>query len=292
MKALLCVGISASGKTTFTEEFVKQRPWFVNINRDDIRFERLCNGERGWGKYKFNRKNEAKVSEFVSEKLAYAVHNEKSVVISDTNLNPKHREALINRLEEYGYEVEIKTFPVTLEEAWKRDAQRVNGVGQAVIYRQWQQWNEYIDRAKYLPSSDLPKCVIVDVDGTVAKMEGRGPFDWSRVDQDLPIHEVMDIVDGLHHQGYKIIFLSGRDGVCYEDTKQWLQNYFSFDILLYTRTEGDMRKDTVIKEELFWEHIADDHDVAMAIDDRSCMLRLWLDLGIKTISVGNPYVEF
>ena len=44
MKAILTIGVSASGKTTWAEQFVKENEWWVNINRDDIRFTIL--GER------------------------------------------------------------------------------------------------------------------------------------------------------------------------------------------------------------------------------------------------------
>ena len=52
MKAIVTVGVSASGKTTFAESFLQEgdnRTSWVNINRDDIRWELL--GVKDWGKW-------------------------------------------------------------------------------------------------------------------------------------------------------------------------------------------------------------------------------------------------
>jgi len=61
---------------------------------------------------------------------------------------------------------------------------------------------------------------------------------------------------------------------------------------LFMRAADDMRKDTVVKEELFWQNIAPNYNVLFAIDDRPCVVRLWQKLGIKTFAVGNPWIEF
>lgn len=53
-QAILTVGISSSGKTTWAEKFVFENPSWVNINRDDVRFTLFTNGVRDWGKYKFS----------------------------------------------------------------------------------------------------------------------------------------------------------------------------------------------------------------------------------------------
>lgn len=49
MKAIITVGISGSGKTTWAE----QQEGFININRDDIRFDYFCGGVRDWKLYSF-----------------------------------------------------------------------------------------------------------------------------------------------------------------------------------------------------------------------------------------------
>lgn len=288
MKGYITVGIPASGKTTWAAQLIA-----VDINRDWIRFNVVCPGA-DWSTYKFNRKREDEVTEIQQKMLNEAYFNEKDVVISDTNLNEKTRNKWVETLENFGYEVEIVEFPITLEEAYKRDRLRPNGVGEAVIYSMYQKWLEYKGRKTYTPNESLPKAVVFDVDGTLADMAGkRGPFDWNKVDQDEPKQFVVEMAQQYSKLGYVIIVLSGRDSVCVDKTHKWLvDNGVSFEHL-YMRSMNDRRKDSEIKEELFWEHIADNYNVIACVDDRPQMIRLWHELKIpNVISVANPYVEF
>lgn len=149
-EAIVTVGISASGKTTWAESFTQYHEvgdW-VNINRDDIRFNTFCRGVRDWNLYKWKRSKENRVTEIYNQMIDEAYKEGLNIVCSDTNLNGKYRDRLISRLEDLGYDVRIKEFPVTLEEAWKRDARRNNGVGHEAIYKQWQRWLDYKGRKK------------------------------------------------------------------------------------------------------------------------------------------------
>lgn len=290
LKAIITVGVSASGKTTFANSLVEQG--WVDCNRDWIRFNVVAPGT-DWRTYKFTNKRERDVTQVQEEMVMDAFSKEKNVIISDTNLNPAIREKWINLLKEIGYDAEIKDFPITLEEAYKRDQFRANGVGRDIIYQQYKKWLEYTGRKTYTPNKDTPKAILLDIDGTVAKMESRGPFEWDKVGTDLPKQFIIDIAKGLDSQGYTILALSGRDGVCCEETKQWLAENEVPHFYLFMREEGDTRKDTIIKEEIFWDLIADHWNVVGVLDDRPCVLRMWRELGIENvIAVADPYVEF
>lgn len=295
MKAIVCVGTSASGKSTFAESLVKSDATWREINRDSVRFDIILNHERDWSKYKFNKTNEQRVTEICNSLIEHNAHVGYNIIVSDTNLNARYRDALVNKLEGFGYEVEIKVFDVDLEEAYRRDKLRPNSVGCEVILKQWLQYQEYKRFKKYEPYDIfLPVCAVIDIDGTVADSKGiRSSFDWEKVDQDKPIQEVMDIVDGLYLRGYKIVFLSGRDGSCFDKTKKWLEIYFNFPIELHMRQAGDTRKDHTIKSELFWKHVAPNYLCKMVIDDRKQVIEnLWEPLGIKVIDVGHLYERF
>lgn len=292
MKAIITVGISASGKTTFANKLVDSGEW-VDVNRDWIRFNMVSPG-KDWSNYKFDPKKENEVTKIQEMMVSEAFFNDKNVIISDTNLNPKTLEKWKKVLSDLCYDVEVKEFPVSFEEAVKRDNLRPNGVGKDVIYAQWQKWLEYKGRPTYQPS-DKQKVVIVDIDGTVAHMNGRNAFDWSRVDEDTADTVVIKTVEGLICSGAasKIVFISGRDSICREKTKSWIDKHFQMDYDLFMRNEGDMRKDFVVKEEMFWEHIQPKYDVVAVFDDRPSVVRLWYELKIpKVFCVGNPWVEF
>ena len=89
---ILTVGASCSGKTTWTEQFIEDHygkqytgeDW-VNLNRDDIRFNEFCNGVRDWTKYKFTKANENKVTEIIDGIAQEAVKDDFNIIVSDTN---------------------------------------------------------------------------------------------------------------------------------------------------------------------------------------------------------------
>lgn len=144
-KAIVTVGVSASGKTTFAESFLQDGDnstnW-VNINRDDIRWELL--GVKDWSKWSWKREKE--VTSIHRASLAKAAYEGKNVIISDTNLHPKFRNDLLECLHSLGYtSVTQKVFTVSFEEACKRDTVRLNGVGYSVIAKQMEQMNKYME---------------------------------------------------------------------------------------------------------------------------------------------------
>lgn len=287
MKAVITVGISASGKTYWASQ---QKA--VDVNRDWIRFNVIAPGS-DWGSYKFNKAKENEVTK-IQEQMVMDAHSKgQDVIISDTNLNPNTRSKWETLLTELGYDVEIKEFPITLEQAYKRDSLRSNGVGLLVIYSQYQKWLEYKGRKTYVPDESKPKAILFDIDGTLAQMEGRSPFAWDKVGTDSVKEIIKAMAIGYDRQGYLIICVSGRDGVCYDETQLWLHRNEIPHWYLFMREEGDMRKDTIIKEEIFWNKIANDYNVVGVVDDRPSVVRMWHELKIpNVICVGNPWVEF
>ena len=293
MKAFLTVGISASGKSTWARERANSHA-SCDINRDWIRFN-IVAPDATWATYKFTKAREKEVTRIQEEMIMAAWGMGQDVTISDTNLSPKVRARITKLLTDIGYEVELKAFPVTFEEAYKRDNLRANGVGKDILYTQWLAWNEFIGRKTYIPDITLPKAVIFDIDGTLADMAGkRGPFEWSKVGGDEVRPMITAMADNYYFdQDYAMIVLSGRDSVCYKETHDWLVRNDIFFDKLYMRAEGDMRKDSEIKEELFWTHLADKYNIVACVDDRPQMIRLWHELKIpNVIAVANPYIEF
>jgi hypothetical protein len=125
-------------------------------------------------------------------------------------------------------------------------------------------------------------------------MDGkRGAFEWSRVGEDSVDNSVKLVVDLISaNTGIKVILLSGRDGVCKPETIQWLEDNGIWYWELHMRTPNDQRKDTIVKEEMFWGFIANNYNVQFVIDDRPAVCRMWRELGLKTFQAGDPHVEF
>lgn len=296
MKAILTVGISASGKSTWADNYVADNQNTIKIERDSIRKD-MCAIRKNIPQDKFQWKDwvwkwENEVTEYVNTLLSMAHTEGKDVIISDTNLNKKYREDLISKLVGMGYKVEIKEFPIKLEEAWKRDVSRPVSVGKDVIYKQYQQWLEYKGIEKYEHVCGLPKAIIVDIDGTLAHMDGkRSPFEYDKVGQDSVDGAVRLLVNHLSTVSQVFIF-SGREETCYNQTLSWLyDNDIYFDALVM-RKEGDHRCDTIVKKEMFDEHIKGEYNVLMVVDDRPKVCRMWREFGLKVFQVGDPHIEF
>jgi predicted kinase len=290
MRAIITIGISSSGKTTWAKEYAIVNRKTIITNRDDLRFS--LTGATSWKNYRFDKHIEKSITELQRITIEQAFHNKCDIIVADTNLNPVYREQLITSLKSFGFAIEIKEFPISFEEACKRDSLRTNGVGRDVIYKQYQRWLEYSKRIVYVPNTSLPKAILVDVDGTLAKMGDRGAFEWSKVGVDTIRPIVVQMVKAFE-KTHKVIVLSGRDSICRNETIDWLLDTgLKFD-LVFMRKEGDMRKDTIIKEEIFWQEVAPFYNVEAVFDDRPSVVRMWHELKIPNIfSCADPNIEF
>lgn len=282
MKVIFYVGLPASGKTTTAKEFVFRNQNFVRINRDELRHMR--------GAY-WIPKQEDFITSLEIHGIQSALNHNLNVLVDSTNLNTAHVSKLKSSAKAIvpGVEFEEMYFDTSPEECVKRDSKRTNPVGADVI---WGMYNKYVNPPlNYVEDPTLPHCCIIDIDGTLAEIvNGRSPFDWSRVGEDAVQHHVKMIVN-LYAQkkspDNNVILFSGRGGLCAEITSDWLiKNEVSFH-KLYMRKAGDNRKDSVVKREMFENHIRGKYFVDFVIDDRPQVLRMWVSLGLKVIS-NNP----
>ena len=53
------------------------------------------------------------------------------------------------------------------------------------------------------------------------------------------------------------------------------------------RKEGDNRPDEVVKEEIFNENIRGNYSVRFVLDDRSKVVDMWRQLGLKCLQVAE-----
>jgi predicted kinase len=281
-------GLPASGKSTFARELLRKHPGaYKRINRDDLR-AMLDDSHH-------NKDNERFALEVRDMLILVALRNGKHVIVDDTNLNPRHEPHIRGLVQTYCREtgeevsVRVKFFEVGLEEAIARDMKRPRPVGERVIR---QIYEKYLAPPVVPLQQDetLPKAILVDIDGTIAQMGKRSPFDWEKVHLDTPKWHVIGLVKGLRLAGYRIIFMSGRDEVCYPITWQWIADHFGWqepeDFLLFMRTHQDQRKDSIIKRELFDGHVRGKFFVEAVIDDRNQVVDMWRrELGLTCLQV-------
>lgn len=78
--------------------------------------------------------------------------------------------------------------------------------------------------------------IIVDIDGTIAKNNGRGWYDWNRVDEDSPIYDNIDLIlSAASIYEAEIVILTGRNegfkdqpDVCLNKTIKWLEGVLDY----------------------------------------------------------------
>ena len=275
-KIYLTKGLPASGKTTWAEDAVLiSDGTIININKDDLREMLHANKST---KY---RESFVILAQEALTKLAFEKGHD--VIWSDTNLNPIH-EKRANALSDC---VEIVDFThVSVNECISRDRNRAKSVGEKAIREQYNKW---LRKAPVLLEQDetKPKAIIVDLDGTLAHMSGRSPFEWHRVGEDSCDETVAEIVRLHNDAGYKILIVSGRDSVCKDISEKWLDDNNIPNDFIFMRPEGDSRKDSIIKLELFNNYIRGNWNVKFVLDDRRQVVDVWRELGLKCLQVAE-----
>ena len=117
--------------------------------------------------------------------------------------------------------------------------------------------------------------IICDIDGVILETPRWYEMDdfYQNLDQCVPNDWAVSLINGLHNQHIKIIFLTARDEKCRSYTKYQLEQLFDFNIHLYMRTRGDEREDYIVKAE-YVERLLKKENILFAIDDnyQNCLM--------------------
>lgn len=288
---IMTKGLPASGKTTWSKKCLAESSKVKRVNKDDLRA--MIDGG------KWSKQNEAFVLSVRDYIARYALLGGFDCIVDDTNLAPKHEVALRAIAEETGAEFVIKDFTdVPLNECLRRNAERPNFVPEDTIRTMY---NSFIKKkghvAQYVKppySEDLPNCIIVDIDGTLAHMNGRSPYDYSKVGTDIVDENVRDVVLRYYSRDVMmeipdtyIIIVSGREDACRAETEKWLQdNRIPYDEF-YMRQTGDNRNDAIVKKEIYEEFIKPRFNVRFVLDDRDRVVKMWREEGLKVLQVAE-----
>lgn len=282
---ILTRGIPASGKSTFAMAWVQAAPGRIRVNRDDIRFQT-------YGVYHGGNVNEDAVTKIEDAMVDAGLRAGLSVIVDDTNI----RHAYVKRLaaigHRHGVPVSVKQFDIELAEACVRNDFRERRVPEGVIHEMHARLKASgpVDVSapayeKYEAKPLTERAVMFDIDGTLAKMTTRGPFDWKRVGEDEVVEAVAETARIMSSFNV-IIIMSGRDAVCRPETEQWLKdNDITYDEL-FMRPEGDMRKDNIVKHELFDEYVRNDYNILAVYDDRDQVVDMWRAIGLPCFQVA------
>lgn len=288
-------GLPASGKSTWAIEEVENNIGRTKrVNKDDLRMM-LDSGIWTGGNEKFV----LRLRNYIIEEAFGAGKN---IIVDDTNLNPIHERDLREIAKHCNSQFEIKDFTnVSVEECVRRDLKRNNSVGAGVIYDMYNHYLkpevEPVKQIEFNP--ELPYIYLCDIDGTLALKRDRSPYDMTKVMEDEPNRDVIKLIKNVW-MGTEVVFMSGRTDDSKANTLLWLDlnlgtiykhvqdgEDIPMEKQLYMRAVGDMRKDSIVKKELYEKYIKDKYNVIGVFDDRKQVVDMWRELGITCFQVAE-----
>lgn len=319
-KMLILRGAPGAGKSTWAKSFVQSNPDYKRVNRDELRW--MTDGPEV-----FDRSSGPLVTKVQTLAIRTIIEEGHNVVVDNTHLVLNDVKALHILAQDIGdIEVSEKCFTTHIDECKKRNLTRegIKRVPDSVMdgFAKLAKRAKLVDSTIVYPprptsslipefDSSIPSAVICDLDGTLALMNGRDPYNASTCYDDLPNDAVVTCLMAMHAKsfmingesssaslmyggGHHIIFCSGREDKYRDPTLRFLERncQFLFESThqhwqLHMRKTGDSRKDSIVKREMYDEHIRGKFNVAFVLDDRNCVVDVWRSLGLSCFQV-NP----
>lgn len=132
----------------------------------------------------------------------------------------------------------------------------------------------------------LPRAIICDLDGTLALLNGRNPYDASSCADDLVNEPVVHIVRTYAAAGFAVLIVSGRNARYRKATEAWLGAHGIAYSALHMRRARDFRKDAVLKSEVYEQEVRGKYAVLFVLEDRDQTVAKWRELGLACLQVA------
>lgn len=293
---LILVGVPGSGKTTFAKYFLRTEENWMRLSRDDFRTMHFSYSI-------LSQREEGLITDMIDASLDVLLRKKCNVIIDATHCREEYISHYINKFNHLA-DISFKIFEAGSDEIKERCDKRYKETGKYIpVSVQKRYFNELTELKKTFDFSFRPmrniklseaeqdrglsKAVICDIDGTLALMEGRNPFDASRSDEDKLNRPVANILKIYANEGYRVLLVSGREDCFREPTLRFLEKYNIPYEQLWMRKSGDYRKDTVIKQEIFEKEILGKYFIEFILDDRDQVVEMWRKkLGLPCFQVN------
>ena len=289
-------GLPGSGKSTLANELAKQHNAII-LSTDNI----ISAGDT----YLFSPVYLGMAHKLNVAKTKEACIRQLNIIIDNTNTTAKEIQPYYELAKEYNYEFEL----VEPKTSWANNPgecfrRTTHNVPIDVIRKMSKRYqsNEKVmkqlinneispEQKEEIPwNNDLATCIIVDMDGTLAEISHRSPYDTAKCLDDTPNKAV---VQALQDSKFDIVVVSGRENKYRELTEQWLQKYNVPYKYLFMRETGDNRKDSVVKREIWENNIKYRYNVWCVYDDRLSVIReCWRSLDFWVFNCNQDMREF
>lgn len=309
-EVIIMRGPSASGKSTDAKQRLISDKTYARVCQDNLRY--MINDYAD-----FNRKIEEAITPVEYHAAENFLLSGYNIIWDNTFVRPKHLKGVLNLLDKLryyrGFDIQIDTIDYSnqdIETLVNRDQNNDRiSVGREVIEKQVEyaiqnkeQFYSLIDEFHSQPVGyfmDIHQfdefkqdAIVMDIDGTLALIGDRGPFDWQNVDKDYVNPIMKHFIDLENNLGNNIILMSGRSEDAREKTISWLNKFNIHYDYLFMRPANNYEKDDKIKKQLFDNQVGGFFNVYRAYDDRLTTTQVWHNKGIYTINVNQGNINF
>ncbi|MBO9618639.1 MAG: AAA family ATPase [Niabella sp.] len=281
---LILIGAPGSGKSTFAKYHIRTHLNWVRVCRDDFR-------EMQFSKTFLSDELEATISAMIFAAVERMLLKKINVIADATHTKPEYLEQYIAA---FGHlaDISFRVFDVPQPELLTRCEKREAATGKWIPVKAITHHTGALEQLKIhfeftmrprqrmrnevrVQETNLPKAVICDLDGTLALMEDRDPFDASACENDRLNNAVADTLTIYRQNGHHILLVSGREDKYREQTLRFLEKHsVQFDAL-WMRPSGNYIKDSVLKRALFKDQIEGNYQVTLVLDDRDQVVDMW-----------------
>jgi predicted kinase len=306
IKAVVLCGAPGSGKSTWAKAEISKDPnnW-VRINNDDIRS--MANGSVWSSSY------EKLITETRLFLIREAFKRDKNVIVDNVNANKRHFEDVCKLAKEANRDITVfeRLFYCELDELLERNAKREGAArvpDEAVKKffkdlggKQFRFSNSKVETftkrhtaadvviEPMVQNETLPPTIVCDLDGSLARIGNRSPYDASNCDVvDFPMEMTVETVKLYYQAGYKIVFCTGRMEKDRAPSSRFIERCVpGMEYVLFCRPDNDQRKDHIVKEEMFNNNIKGKYWVKLVIDDRNSVVQGWRKMGLVCWQVAD-----
>lgn len=299
-RLLLTRGIPGSGKTTWAKAMSVKYSNLVLVSRDDLRHTLYAD-------YNFGNSS---LEEFITVQQRALIMNAllqgKDVIVHDNNVNIQFVIQFKKHFARFATISIVDFGDIDINTCIERDKLRFGSkgfVGEVIVNKMNKTFQKSVNSFKwkkfefltpldadallaadqepknytiYIPDQNLDDAIIIDIDGTLANIEHRSPFDHTKFHLDTLNHPIAKLSKCFT----KTIILTGRDEKHRDITSDWLASHNMFYEKLHMRPEGDVRPDYVVKKEIFFNEIAPYYNVELIVEDRKQVVDMWRELGL------------
>jgi predicted kinase len=299
LQILILVGAPGSGKSTFARHFIRKEENWMRLCRDDFRTMHFTCGN-------LPRHKEYLIAEMIDAAIEALLLKRSNVLLDATHCRREYINHYIERFNHLA-DISFKVFEADAATLAERCEKRFRETGRLIPAHILKKYIaelevlkaefDFAPRPKVdlrepaaIQDAGLPKAIVCDLDGTLALMHGRNPFDAAHCDDDELNEPVATVLRNFAGSGRQILLVSGREDCYRQPTVRFLDKHSIPCHRLWMRKTGDFRKDTVIKKEIFEAEIAGRYFIEFVLDDRNQVVDMWrkeLHLPCFQVNYGN-----